>query len=60
MTAMRRILLGAVRIPTVVIVIVILVLFPRQFVAERVGYTTMKCILVATVLIPILWAIFFR
>jgi uncharacterized membrane protein YqjE len=45
------------RIPTVVMVVVILILFPRHFVAERLGYTAMRCVLYATVLIPIVWAI---
>jgi hypothetical protein len=50
--------LASVRIPPIVIVIVILILFPRRYVAEKVGYLAMRCILIATALVPILWAIF--
>jgi len=45
------------RIPPIVMVIVILIFFPRRLVAEKVGYIAMRCILAVTVLIPILWAI---
>jgi len=46
-----------VHIPPIVLVIVILVLFPRRLVAEQFGYTAMKFILYATASIPIIWAI---
>ena len=45
------------RIPPIVVVIVILILFPRRFVAEKVGYFAMRCILAIAVLIPIIWAL---
>jgi len=45
------------RMPPVVTVAVILILFPRHLVAEKVGYLAMRCILAVAVLIPILWAI---
>jgi len=45
------------RIPPIVIVIVILIFFPRHRVAEKVGYFAMRCILAVAVLIPIIWAL---
>jgi len=45
------------RIPPIVTVIVVLIFFPRDRVAEKVGYFAMRCILAVAVFIPILWAI---
>ena len=45
------------RIPPIVFVIVILIVFPRRLDAEKVGYLAMRCILAVTVLVPILWAL---
>jgi len=45
------------RIPPIVIVIVILIFFPRHRVAEKVGYFAMRCILAVAVLIPIIRAL---
>jgi hypothetical protein len=45
------------RIPPIVFVIAILILFPRRLVAEKVGYLAMRCILAVAVLVPILWAL---
>jgi len=44
-------------IPPIVLVIAILIIFPRDLVAEKVGYWGMRCILAVAVLIPILWAL---
>ena len=43
------------RIPGGVWILLVIVLFPREQVAEKVGYTAMRCLMVATALIPILW-----